>query len=98
MATSSTKAAQSKNGSTKPSFAIIATGGKQYLVSEGQTLKIEKLQGEHKEGDTLTFGEVLMSGDVVGMPFVKGSSVTGTLKKIGRHKTVDVIKYKQKSR
>ena len=79
-------------------FAVFATGGKQYLVSVGQRLKIEKILGEHKEGDTLTFDSVLMSGDKIGTPFLDGTMVTATLEKIGRYKTVDVIKYKQKSR
>lgn len=79
-------------------FAVIATGGKQYLVTPGQLLKIEKIIGEHKEGDTITFDEVLLSNDVIGMPTIKGGVVSATLKKISRYKTIDVIKYKQKSR
>ena len=93
-----------KKTSTKSGlFATIATGGKQYRVQAGDTLKIEKLVGEHKEGDKLTFDNVLMTdngaGEVtLGKPFITGSSVSATLKKIARYKTVDVIKYKQKSR
>jgi large subunit ribosomal protein L21 len=84
-------------------FAVIATGGKQYRVQAGDMLKIEKLPGEHKEGDTITFDNVLMTdngaGEVtLGNPFLKGVSVSATLKKIARYKTIDVIKYKQKSR
>ena len=84
---------------TEGTFAVFATGGKQYLVSPGQSLKIEKLQGDHKEGEVLTFDSVLVSGTgtdaTIGTPFIKGSAISATLKKIGRHKT---IKYKQKSR
>ena len=83
-------------------MAVIATGGKQYFVSEGTILKIEKLNGEHKEGDSLSFDSVLMlingSEITLGKPFISGASVSATLKKISRYKTVDVIKYKQKSR
>lgn len=93
----------SKKSSEKAGlFAVIATGGKQYLVSEGSRLKIEKLMGEHKEGDKLTFDSVLMkvngSEVTLGNPTLKGASVSATLTKIARYKTVDVIKYKQKSR
>src|SRR5690348_6940344 len=61
-------------------FAIIQTGGKQYLVEEGSTLKIEKLAGEHKVGDTVAFGDVLLSDNgkdatTVGAPFIKGAKV-----------------------
>ena len=79
-------------------FAVFATGGKQYLVEAGDKVKIEKLLGEHKEGDTITFDSVLLSGDKIGNPFIKDAVVTATLTKIARYKTVDVIKYKQKSR
>ncbi len=84
-------------------YAVFATGGKQYRVQAGNTLKIEKLVGEHTEGDKLVFDNVLMTDNggsevTLGKPFIKGSSVTATLTKIARYKTVDVIKYKQKSR
>ncbi len=83
-------------------FAVIATGGKQYVVSEGQSIKIEKLSGEHKEGDTVTFDKVLIvdngADTTIGTPYIAGAKVTGTLLKAGRSKKVEVIKYKQKSR
>ncbi|MBX4181647.1 50S ribosomal protein L21 [Candidatus Parcubacteria bacterium] len=84
-------------------YAVIATGGKQYLVAPGDSLKIEKLVGEYKAGDTITFDNVLLTGHgeaapTLGNPFIKGVAVTGTLSKIARNKTIDVIKYKQKSR
>lgn len=87
----------------KAEFAVIATGGKQYRVSPGDSLKIEKIIGDHKEGDKIIFDKVLLVDDgaldaTIGTPFIPGASVSATLKKIGRHKTIDVIKYKQKSR
>ncbi len=91
-------------------FSVFATGGKQYLVREGDTIKIEKILGEvkgagreeYKEGDKLIFTDVLLTGDkdniTLGTPFIKGASVSATLKKIGKAKKIEVIKYKPKSR
>ena len=95
-----TKASKAPN---KALYAVFATGGKQYRVMAGDKVKIEKLPGEHKEGDSLIFDNVLLVDDgateaTIGTPFIKGASVTATLNKIGRYKTIDVIKYKQKSR
>ncbi len=87
----------------KTEFAVIATGGKQYRVSPGDSVKIEKIIGDLKEGDKIVFDKVLLVDDgalaaTIGTPFIKGATVSATLKKISRHKTIDVIKYKQKSR
>jgi large subunit ribosomal protein L21 len=94
------KAKKAENSSSD--FAVLATGGKQYLVKVGDRVKIEKLSGDHKEGDTIVFTDVLLSSSgtdlTLGNPFIKGSSVSATLTKIARYKTVEVIKYKQKSR
>ena len=88
--------------SEKGEFAVIHTGGKQYVVAVGDSVKIETLQGEFNEGDTVTFKEVIVVDDgastTVGAPYVAGASVTGTLEKIGRHPKIDVVHYKQKSR
>ncbi len=81
-------------------FAVIATGGKQYRVTKGQTLRVEKLSGE--EGSVLTFDKVLLveagGKTSVGTPEVKGAKVSATLKKTAKGKKVEVIKYKAKSR
>ena len=65
-------------------FAVIATGGKQYVVKEGDTLKIEKLSGDWKENDVVTFDQVLLVDDgtdtKIGMPNVAGASVKATLR------------------
>ncbi len=96
------KASKTASKEVSKGFAVIATGGKQYIVREGDMLKIEKLQGDHKVGDTLTFDSVLLTaGDgepKFGAPFIKGSYVSATLKAIDRSAKVTVIKYKQKSR
>ncbi|MFZ2484942.1 MAG: 50S ribosomal protein L21 [Minisyncoccia bacterium] len=97
--------------SDKTLFAVFATGGKQYRVQEGDLVKIEKIVGpmtktgpeEYKEGEKFVFDKVLLIDDgasevTVGTPFIAGAEVKATLNKVGRYKTIDVIKYKQKSR
>jgi large subunit ribosomal protein L21 len=83
-------------------FAVIQTGGKQYKVAVGDVVQIEKLTGDFKVGDKITFGEVLLTDNgkdsAFGLPFIDGGKVTGTLQAIGRAKKVMVVKYKQKSR
>ncbi|MBX4197709.1 50S ribosomal protein L21 [Candidatus Parcubacteria bacterium] len=83
-------------------FAVIQTGGKQYKVSEGDTITIEKLPGDFKAGDKVTFEEVLVVDDgkdaTFGAPFVKGAKVVGEFVTAGRAPKITVIRYKQKSR
>ncbi len=83
-------------------FAVIKTGGKQYKVSKGDSIKIEKLSNTAKIGDKVTFEEVLLVDNgkdtTIGMPFIKGAKVEATVKEIGKLPTVTVIHYKQKSR
>ncbi len=83
-------------------FAVIATGGKQYRVSKGDVVKIEKFKGVFKVGDKITFDKVMLVEDgkdtTIGTPYIPKASVEATLKEIGRNKTVEVVKYKQKSR
>ncbi|VVM32995.1 50S ribosomal protein L21 [Terribacillus sp. AE2B 122] len=78
-------------------YAIIETGGKQVKVTEGQTIYVEKLDGEN--GAEVTFDKVLVVGgdDVkIGAPFVEGATVTATVDKQGRAKKINVIKFKAK--
>jgi large subunit ribosomal protein L21 len=78
-------------------YAVIKTGGKQYKVSEGDFLKIEKLAGE--VGDTIELGEVLMvGGDTVkiGTPLVPNASVTGKIVEQGKEKKILVFKSKRR--
>ena len=79
-------------------FAVIETGGKQYKVSEGEVVFIEKIDGA--ADDTVKFDKVLaVSGDgsfKVGQPYVDGASVTAKLVKQGKSKKIYVFKYKAK--
>ncbi len=79
-------------------YAIIATGGKQYTVAEGDVIKVEKLGFE--AGETVTFDQVLVvnNGEVkVGNPTVAGATVSATVIKDGKAKKVIVYRYKRKS-
>jgi large subunit ribosomal protein L21 len=81
-------------------LTVIRTGGKQYLCTPGQKLKIEKVN--KKEGAEITFNEVLLleKGKKVeiGTPLVKGAKVIGKVLKQGKGKKVIVFKYKAKKR
>ena len=79
-------------------YAIIATGGKQYTVSECDIINVEKLGVN--AGDTVTFDQVLFVNDgeaKVGDPTVAGASVTASVVKEARDKKVIVYKYKRKT-
>ncbi len=74
--------------------AVIETGGKQYLVSEGDVIYVEKLDCE--KGKTYTFDHVVMAGSKVGTPYVKGSSVEAKVEKHGKQKKIIIFKYRPK--
>ncbi len=79
-------------------YAVIQTGGKQYRVEEGTSLKIEKL--EVGVDENLEFDKVLMvqAGDSVkvGQPYIEGGKVTATVLSQGRHKKIKIIKFKRR--
>lgn len=79
-------------------YAIMKTGGKQYKVSEGDVIYVEKLGLE--DGATVTFSEVLAVGEgdqlTVGTPLVAGATVTGTVEKTGKGKKIHIFKMKPK--
>lgn len=78
-------------------YAVIRTGGKQYRVSEGQTLRVEKLPGS--AGDTITFSDVLLvGGDTpkVGKPLVAGASVSAQIKGQGKGPKIVVFKFRRR--
>ncbi|OGD70313.1 50S ribosomal protein L21 [Candidatus Campbellbacteria bacterium RIFCSPLOWO2_02_FULL_35_11] len=81
-------------------FAVIETGGKQYKVSEGDVVKIEKLS-DYKEGGKVTFDKVLLIDDgkttEVGSPYIKGAKISAVFESEGRNKKIHIIKFKSKS-
>lgn len=81
-------------------FAIIQTGGKQYLVSKGDKIQVEKIAGD--KGTTVVFDKVLATASgksyKLGKPFLEGATVEATVLKQGRGKKVVVLKYKAKSK
>jgi len=80
-------------------YAIIETGGKQYRVQPGETVRIEKLTAN--EGETVVLDKVLMvntDGNLnVGAPYVAGAKVTATVKAQGKAKKIIVFKYHNKT-
>jgi large subunit ribosomal protein L21 len=85
------------------SYAVIRTGGKQYLVSPGETITIEKIKDNGlKEGSKIVFDQVLLVGDdekiKIGKPLVEGATVEGTLVKAGRARKIIVIHFRSKAR
>jgi large subunit ribosomal protein L21 len=81
-------------------FAIIETGGKQYLVSPKDKIKVEKLAGE--AGGEIVFDKILLVADdkdtKVGKPYVDGAKVSGKIVAQGRGKKLKWMKYKSKTR
>lgn len=79
-------------------YAVIVTGGKQYKVSEGDVVFIEKLPAD--AGDSVTFDKVELvggNGDLkIGTPYVDGAKVTASVVKNGKSKKIYVFKYKAK--
>jgi large subunit ribosomal protein L21 len=76
-------------------YAIIATGGKQYRVKEGEKLRVEKLSAE--VGDAVELDKVLLVGEgddvKVGAPYLEGAKVTATVAANGRADKVKIIKF-----
>jgi large subunit ribosomal protein L21 len=83
-------------------FAVIFTGGKQYKVAVGDVIKVEKIDGEFKPGDKIIFDQVLLvdngTDTTIGTPYILNAKVESLFQKLGKAKTVSVVKYKQKSR
>jgi large subunit ribosomal protein L21 len=79
-------------------YAVIATGGKQYRVTEGETLKVEKIAGE--EGSEVELDQVLMIADgeniQVGTPALDKGLVTATIVSHGRGKKVEIVKFRRR--
>lgn len=75
-------------------FAVIRTGGKQYRVTKGDVLDVERLPGD--AGAAITFGEVLMAGAKIGSPTISGASVMGEI--VEQARTAKVVAFKKKRR
>ena len=79
-------------------YAIIRTGGKQYQVASGDTLRVEKLAGDI--GDTVEIDDVLLVADgedvKIGLPVVDSAKVTAQIVEQGKHKKVIVFKKKRR--
>ena len=79
-------------------YAVIATGGKQYRVEEGDSLRVERLDTE--EGVEIELDRVLLVGDgdqvAIGRPFVESGKVAATVKGHGRYKKIKVVKFKRR--
>ncbi len=84
----------------KNDFAVIETGGKQYVVSVGDVLDVELL-GEYNEGDKVVFDKVLLSDDgssaTIGTPYIDGAKVTAKYLGLEKGKKITIIRYKAKS-
>ncbi len=79
-------------------YAVIATGGKQYRVQQGDQIKVEKLAGN--PGDKIEFDQVLLLADgedvSIGTPYIKGGKVTGEVQEHARAKKIDILKFKRR--
>ena len=81
-------------------YAVVATGGKQYKVREGQILRVEKIPGDI--GSSVTFDKVLMTSDGevvnIGQPVLENAEVSGHIIEQGKAKKIIVFKYKRRKR
>lgn len=84
----------------KENFAIIETGGKQYIVSVGDVIDVELL-GEHEEGAKVEFDKVLMNDDgskaTIGTPYIDGVKVKATYQGLKKGPKISILRYKAKS-
>jgi len=92
--------AEAKTTTKKDDFAVIETGGKQYIVSAGDIIDVE-LFGDHNEGDKVEFDKVLMSDDgksaTIGTPYIEGAKVKATYMGEKKGKKLTIIRFKAKS-
>ncbi len=76
-------------------YAVFITGGKQYRATEGDVIRVEKLDAG--DGDAIDFEKVLMVSDgddiKIGAPYVTGGKVTATVRAQGRHKKIKIVKF-----
>lgn len=95
------KKAAAKKEEMNAEFAVIETGGKQYIVCVGDVLDVELLGGDLKEGDTVEFDKVLMvdngSDTTIGDPYINGAKVKATYEKEKKGKKISILRYQAKS-
>lgn len=93
--------AKNEEGVLATDFAVIETGGKQYVVSVGDVLDVELLGGDLKEGDKVEFDKVLMSDDgkdaTIGDPYIKGAKVKASYVAFKKGTKISILRYKAKS-
>ena len=79
-------------------YAVIANGGKQYKVKEGQILRLEKI--EQELGESIEIDDILMLGDgekiSVGKPTVSGAKIVAKIEKHGRAAKIEILKFKRR--
>jgi large subunit ribosomal protein L21 len=75
-------------------FAIFQTGGKQYKVSEGDIIYVEKLKNEI--GSEIIFEEIMMINTKVGTPYLKGATIKAVVENHGKQKKIRIIKFQSK--
>lgn len=79
-------------------YAVILSGGKQYRVQEGDTLKLESLPAE--VGETVNFDKILLIGEgekvSLGRPYLDGGNVSATVVANGRHKKIHIVKFRRR--
>lgn len=90
-----------KEATKTEDFAVIETGGKQYVVCVGDVLDVELLAGDLKEGDKVEFDKVLMSDNgsaaTIGDPYIKGAKVTASYVAFKKGPKISILRYKAKS-
>jgi len=79
-------------------YAVIKTGGKQYCVTPGEQLQVEKISGE--VGDAVTFDQVMLTSDgeavQIGRPFIENAKVVARIARHGKGRKIVVFKYKRR--
>lgn len=94
------KVAPKKTEKASDLIAVIETGGKQYLIVPGQTLRIEKLPIE--EGKEVIFDKILLTSQggktVIGTPYIEGATISATVEMQGRARKIRIMRYHSKTR
>ena len=90
-----------KTSVTKDEFAVIASGGKQYMVSVGDIVDVELLPREYKEGEMVEFDKVLLVDNgrdaTIGTPYIDGAKVRAVYQGEKKGKKLTIVRYKAKS-